>query len=413
MNSSELRVGAPEDVGMDPARIRRLRDRVGGWVKSGDHPSVVVLVARRGVIVLHEAFGVRHFADTTPTLKTDSIFPIASLTKPITAAAVMCLVEDGLIGLNRPFIDYIPELDVPGVQWLEEARVADLLCHTSGIDDLEMGAFIAAAAKGSRELPLPGPGQHPFLNTRIRLAAGAPLTRRPGTAMLYSNFGYNLLGDIVRRVSGQPFWQFVRSRIFEPLGMHDSHFVLPPELRDRRVYRTQGMPGTVPVPIQGMPGLDSPEHDERDLGSNGVLTTARDLGAFLEMFLNRGSYHGRQILSRASVAAMTRHQVDMSIPWVMPRINPATGERLEFQFRGGGYGYGLFIFGPGDRFKPNGALASLSAIGHAGFGGAYMWADPERELLAVFLSVSPRLHRDLPTGNVDLFQNAVHAAIID
>jgi len=73
MKNSELRVGAPEDVGMDPTRIRLLRDRVGGWVKNGDHPSVVVLVARRGVIVLHEAFGVRHFADTTPTLKTDSI----------------------------------------------------------------------------------------------------------------------------------------------------------------------------------------------------------------------------------------------------------------------------------------------------------------------------------------------------
>src|ERR1700737_1948045 len=156
MKGSELRVGAPEDVGMDPARIRRLRDRIGEWVKSGDYPSVVALVARRGVIVLHEAFGVRHFADTTPTLKTDSIFPVASLSKPITAAAVMCLVEDGLMGLNRPFIDYIPELDVPGVQWLEEARVADLLCHTAGIDDLETSAFIEAAAKGSQELPLAG-----------------------------------------------------------------------------------------------------------------------------------------------------------------------------------------------------------------------------------------------------------------
>ena len=115
---------------MDPARIGRLRELVGGWVKSGDTPSVVVLVARRGVIVLHEAFGVRRQDDPTPTLKRDSIFPVASCSKPITAAAVMCLVEDGLIGLNRPFIDYIPELDVPGVQWLEEARVADLLCHT-------------------------------------------------------------------------------------------------------------------------------------------------------------------------------------------------------------------------------------------------------------------------------------------
>jgi CubicO group peptidase (beta-lactamase class C family) len=131
------------------------------------------------------------------------------------------------------------------------------------------------------------------------------------------------------------------------------------------------------------------------------------------MLLNRGSYGGRQILSRASVAAMTRHQVSTSIPWVMPRINPTTGKRMEFEFRGGGYGYGLFIFGPGDRWKPNGALASLSAFGHAGYPSCSMWADPEREVVGIYLSVSPKLRRDRPIGNQDLFQNAVNAAIID
>src|SRR6266550_4081101 len=220
MKGSELREGLPEDVGMDPVRIRRLRDLVGGWVENGDTPSVVVLVARRGVIVLHEAFGVRCYGDPTPTLKPDTLFPISSCSKPLTAAAVMCLVEDGLIGLNRPFIDYIPELDVPDVQWLQEARVADLLCHTSGIDDLKLGEFIAAAAHRSSELAPPAPGQHPVINQRIRLSAGAPLARRPGTAMLYSNFGYNLLGDIVRRVSGLSHWHFIQSRLFEPVGMH-------------------------------------------------------------------------------------------------------------------------------------------------------------------------------------------------
>src|SRR6202166_3004017 len=147
MKRPELRQGVPEDVGMDPVRIGRLRELIGGWVQNRDSPSVVVLVPRRGVIVLHEAFGVRRHGDPTPTLKPDSIFPISSCSKPIIAAAVMCLVDDGLIGLNRPFIDYIPELDVPDVQWLAEASVADLLCHTAGFDDLELGAFIAAAAQ--------------------------------------------------------------------------------------------------------------------------------------------------------------------------------------------------------------------------------------------------------------------------
>jgi serine-type D-Ala-D-Ala carboxypeptidase len=409
MKNSELREGLPEEVGMDPVRIGRLPELIGGWVQSGDTPSVAVLVARRGVIVLHEAFGVRRYGDPTPTLLPDSIFPLASCSKPITAAAVMCLVDDGLIGLNRPFIDYIPELDVPGVEWLAEARVADLLCHTSGIDDLELGSFIAAAAQRSPELAPPAPGQHPVLNQRIRLAAGAPLVRRPGTAMLYSNFGYVLLGDIVRRVSGMPFWQFVRSKVFEPLGMHDSYFVLPPELRERRVYRAQGMPATEPSPIHR--GIDSPEYHELGLASSSGTSTARDLAAFLQMFLNRGSYGGRQILSRASVAAMTSRQLDDSIPAIMPVLRD--GKRVDIEFRGASYGYGLFIYAAGGRATLNGSLASLSAFGHAGYGGAYMWADPERELVAIYLSVSPRMNRDIGIMNSDLFQNAVNAAIVD
>ena len=395
---------------MDPVRIGRLRELVGSWVESGDTPSVIVLVARRGVVVMHEAFGVLRHGDPTSTLKPHSIFPITSCSKSLTAAAVMCLVEDGLIGLNRPFIDYIPELDVPDVQWLPEARVADLLCHTSGIDDLKLGDFIAAAAQRSSELPPPAPGQHPVINQRIRLSAGAPLERRPGTAMLYSNFAYLLLGDVVRRASGVPFWQFVRSRLFEPLGMHDSYFVLPPELRERRVYRAPGMPATEPAPIHR--GIDSPEYHEIGFASGGAASTAPDLAAFLQMLLNRGSYGGRQILSRASVAAMTRPQVDNSIPRIMPVLR--NGKRVDLEFRGGGgYGYGLFLFGLGDRFIANGALNSLSAFGHLGYGGVCMWADPERELVGIYLSVSPRFNRDIGVMNSDLFQNAVNAAIVD
>jgi serine-type D-Ala-D-Ala carboxypeptidase len=312
--------------------------------------------------------------------------------------------------LNRPFVDYVPELDVPDVDGLAEARVADLLCHTSGIDDLTVGAFREAAAERAPELPPPAPGQHPMINRAIRLAAGAPLARHPGSAMLYSNFAYGLLGDIVRRVSGQPFWQFVRSRIFEPLGMEDSYFVLPPALRERRVYRAPGMPATQPRGL--LRGIDSTETDEADWGGHGCASTAGDLAVFLQMLLNRGSYGGRQILSRASVAAMTRQQVDTAIPWILPWIN-AAGERIEINLSGGGYGYGLYIFGPGDRFVANGALVSRSGFGHVGTGGSCLWADPEQNVVGVYLSVSPRLHRDVWFSNADLFQNAVHAAIID
>jgi serine-type D-Ala-D-Ala carboxypeptidase len=411
MTTYVLQEGAPQDVGMDSARIQRLRQLIGDWVNRGDTPSVVVLVARRGVIVLHEAYGVLRYGDTTPTLKPDSIFPITSISKPLTAAAVMSLVEDGLIGLNRPFADYIPELDVPEVQWLAEAKVANLLCHTAGIDDFELAAFIDAAAKRSPDLPDAAPGQHPTVNRRIRLSAGAPLRWRPGSACVYSNGGFNLLGDIVRRVSGQPFWQFVRSRLFEPLGMHDSYFLLPPAMRERRVYRAPGMPATEPTPLHG--GIDSPELDEMDLGAGGASSTAKDLATFAQMLLNRGSYDGRRVLSAASVHAMTRHQVDRTIPWIFPWINPATGERSDVTFQPGGYGYGLAIFGEGDRFSKNGSLLSLNAFGHIGNGGMCFWADPVHEVLGVYLSVSPRYQRGFHISNSDLLQNAVHAAIID
>ena len=101
------------------------------------------------------------------------------------------------------------------------------------------------------------------------------------------------------------------------------------------------------------------------------------------------------------------------MPWLIVMIRPDTGERFEYEFRGGGYGYGLFIFGPGDRFIFNGALASPSAFGHSGYASAYMWADPERQLVGVFLGVAPRLSRGVPIIHADLFLNAAYGALAE
>jgi CubicO group peptidase (beta-lactamase class C family) len=402
--------GTARSVGMDPERLQRLEQTAARWVADGETPSMVLLVARHGTIVLHHAFGVRHYEDAAPTLRTDAIFPIASCTKPITAALVMCLVEDGLIGLNRSVVEYVPEL-ASDVQWLEEVKVADLLCHTACMDDLQWVAHVNAAAN-SPDLPPPAPGQHPTINRRIRLANGAPLARRPGSALLYSNFGYQLLGDIVRRVSGQPLWQFAQSRLFGPLGMRDSYFRLPPELRARRVYRKPGFPSTLPVPgLHG--GLDSVEFDELDLGSNGVASTAHDMAVFLQTLLNGGCYGQARVLSRATVAAMARLQVDPSIPALATFVDPVTRKQTEFEFKGGGYGFGLFLYVRPDRFATNGSLASQQGFGHTGYHGVYMFADPEYELIGVCLSVSPRIKQGFPATNSDLFMNAVYGAIAD
>ena len=412
MHGLILREGTPEEAGMDPVRVARLRDLLAGWVACGDTPSAAACVARRGVIVLHEAYGVLHHGDTTPTLRRDSIFPIASCTKPLTAAAIMCLVDDGLIGLNRPFVDYVPELDRPEVEGLTSATVADLLCHTSGIDDPTATHFILNTRGWETEVPLPPPGRHPTVNKIIHLMAGMPLWRPPGTAMLYSAFGYYLLGDIVRQVSGQSLWRFAQARLFEPLGMYDSTYVLPPEARHRRVLRAPGVPGTAALPPWWL-GIDSAETDALDSGSSGVSSTARDLTVFAQMLLNSGTYGDRRILSRASVIAMTRPQIDTNIAQLMSSVDPVTGERKDYKTNRGGYGFGFAVLAEGDRYRINGSLASVSAFGHGGLGGTHFWADPDQDLAGAYFSVSPRWDRNLYLTNIDLFMNAVHAAIID
>jgi len=399
---------------MDPARVARVRDLCRRWVDCGDTPSLQVLVARRGVVVLHEAFGVLRPGADAPPLARDSIFPIASAGKTVTAAAVMSLVEDGLIGLNRPWIDYLPEYDLPGIDGLADSQVADLLCHTSGLDDIDLVAFAAkAAANRQGSLPPPAPGQHPRLANLIGLLAGAPLTRKPGAAMVYSNLGYLLLGEIVRRVSGQPFSQVVRDRILDPLGMRDSHLPLPRELRaTRRVFREPDAPGSEPLGTF-WDGIDSELIDDFVGGFAPLASTAWDLGLFAQMLLNRGRAGTRQVLSSATVAAMSRSQLPAGIPQLYTLVNPATGERLEYTTTGGGYGYGLFVFAADHRSPLNGSLISSSGFGHSGHGGSAFWVDPEADLVGIYLSVSPRWTRSAFLFNVDLFENAVHAAIVD
>jgi CubicO group peptidase (beta-lactamase class C family) len=194
--------------------------------------------------------------------------------------------------------------------------------------------------------------------------------------------------------------------------MHDSTYVLSPEARHRRVLRAPDVPGTAAfAPVRF--SVDSAEEDELDRGSSGATSTARDLAVFAQMLLNGGTYGDRRILSRASVVAMTRPQVDTNIAWLLPGVDPLTGERKDYKTKRGGYGFGLAVLAEGDRYRINGSLASVAAFGHAGLGGTHFWADPDQDLAGAYFSVSPRVDRNIYFTNFDLFMNAVHAAIID
>ncbi len=411
-----LRHGRPEDAGLDPQRIELIRERARSWVAAGDSPSLVLLAARRGVIVLEEAYGILRPSDGAP-LRTDSIFPVMSITKPVAAAAVLCLVEDGLLSLKHPIADLLPEITAPGT---EQVLIADLVTHTSGYDDMTVFPHVAPRFADNCPVPDAAPDQYPDLNRLIHYAGDAPLSHAPGEVMCYCNFGYALIGDIVRRVSGMSFARFVTERLFQPLGMGDSYLVLPAELRrSRRVFRRPELPDLPALfrnwPPQLVPSVDSETLDAYDGGWNGMKTTARDIAVFAQMLLNGGTYGGQRVLSRASVKAMTSPQLPPGIRSIWSLPDPHTGAPMEFPIRGGNYGFGLFILGRDDRTVYfNGTLQSSASFGHMGHLMSSFWADPEEEVVGVCLSVPSGLRPlGTPLWHGDHFQDMVHAAVLD
>jgi CubicO group peptidase (beta-lactamase class C family) len=393
----QLRPGEPEEVGMSARRVRHVGQLAAGWVAQGITSALVILVARRGVVVLHEAFGRLTPDDNAPPVKRDTIYPVASLTKPITATAAMLLVEDGLLGLQRPVSDYLPEFSGEGKQ---AVMVYHLLTHTSGLRDQDVNAH-AAKKRGIVASPPPEATQHPWINEYLFLRYDAPLGKPPGVEMSYCNCGYILLGEIVRRVSGQALADFARERIFQPLGMKDTFYIVPDAVRARIVRRPLDAPSAATV-ATGVPGLETRENQELPLAKGGVYSTAMDMAIFGQMFLNRGSYGEVSILSPAAVAEMTRNQ----IPGVSAQ------HRGEF-FPEASWGFGWSLHG-NKRAPQYGSLYSPQAFDHIGAGGVYFWVDPVYEIVGVYFQVTLELIDDIRAkSRVDLFMNAVTAAVVD
>jgi CubicO group peptidase (beta-lactamase class C family) len=382
--SMELRPGTPEEVGMSVERLRHVVDLAEGWVAQGIHPALVVLVARRGVIVIHEAFGRLTPEQDSPPLELDTIFPLASITKPITATAAMILVEDGLLGLNRPVSWYIPEFVGEGK---DAVMVHHLLTHTSGLRDEDMDAY-AEKKKGTVEIPPPDETQHPGINEVLFLRYDAPLWKPPGTEMSYCSHGYVLIGEIIRRVSGRSLDDFARERIFKPLGMKDTFYIVPELVQHRVVKRPVDSPFT---------WYDTRGGQEMPHAAGGVYSTAMDTAVFGQMFLNRGIYGDARILSPASVAEMTRNQI------------PGISARSEDEFfPEASWGLGWSIHGSKRSWR-RGTLHAPESFLHTGAGGVFLWVDPVYEIVGIYFCVSAELGgRD---RQLDLFMDSVTAAV--
>lgn len=323
--SPVLSEASPESVGISAERLARIDQMCAEAVKKGDLPGVVSLVTRNGKIVHWKAYGMANNQEGR-AMKRDDIFRIASQTKAITATAVMMLWEEGRFQLDDPISKYIPEFKNPVVLKTfnkedssyttepakSEITIRHLITHTSGIgygviDQSEQMKMIYAKA-GMTDA---------FTTENITLAenetklAKLPLHHHPGEKFTYSE-GLDVLGYFIEVVSGMPFDVFLKTHIFDPLGMDDTRFYFPEDKAGRLVAVQQkdanGQWEKYPVsfydtdyPINGAKTFFS--------GGAGLSGTAKDYATFLQMYLNGGEYNGIRLLSRTTVDAIMGNQI--------------------------------------------------------------------------------------------------------
>jgi CubicO group peptidase (beta-lactamase class C family) len=392
-----MNIVQPESVGLSSERLQRINRVMQQYVDKQIFAGIATLVARRGQIAHLETFGWQD-KETIRPMSADTIFRIYSMTKPITSAAVMMLCEEGRLRLVDPVSRHVPEFKdrkvmvqreggydlVPAAR---EVTIHDLLTHTSGL-----------CYPGEEQTPLDDiyrklfghmdKGMEPVLEKWVLgfIQADVPLAFHPGTAFRYG-ISIDLLGYIVQVVSGQPFDEFLKERIFTPLGMVDTDFWVPPE----KVGRFAALYGPAKEGgLQVIPSPDGKDYTKPDRslsGGGGLVSTLGDYVRFGQMLLNRGRidetdlsprrrHTGGIVQKRPDAALLGRKTVE----WMMQNHLPAGIHPNNEAWNGFGLG-GAVLINPGLSPRPG-------SVGKFGWGGAAnteWWIDPAEELQCLLM----------------------------
>ena len=318
-------------LGFNPEKIRLLDERLRHWSKAGKTPAIVARVLRHGKLAFENAYGPLTPDSAPDSLHADSIFPICSMTKPVIASLACIMQEEGLLDLNEPVKIHIPEIndfDEDPVRWWH------FLTHTSG--------FIADEYDN-----------------------GGKPTHKPQTQMQYHSLGFNLIKDVIEKISGASIDEYARKKLFEPLGMNDSHFIIPDVKLGRYVRRE--------AHFEGSEWLNNSILQSTS-GGGGLKSTAADMCRFGQMFLEKGTLDGRRVLSKASIQCLLRNH-NVGLPYTL--------------YNGGTYdaswGLGWSL---GSKKDDAGMLRSPLSFEHGGFGCVKLLCDPEYSIVAAFFTVS-------------------------
>ena len=404
----------PEDVGFSSERLKRVTDAFQSEVDKGAIPGAVVLIARNGKIAYLEAFGFQNRESKEP-MKTDAIFRIASMSKPITSVAVMMLVEEGKIQLLDPVSHYLPEFKgvQVGVEKLntttgnseligepprQEMTIQDLLRHTSGLTYGIFGKSLVKQAYNEANLF----DRNQTLAEFVSKIAKLPLAYHPGTTWEYSH-STDVLGRIVEVVSGVTLDQFVADRIAKPLGLSDTGFYVPAEKLDR-LAETQIDPTTG----KRWPTFDVTNRPNWLAGGSGMVSTASDYVRFAQMLLNGGELDQVRLLSPRTVSFMTSDHL-----WPGVAFSPVTLNLFEplgiapTPKVGQGFGLGFVVRTQEGR---NPMPGSPGEYFWAGIWGTAFWVDPKEKLITVLMMQAAPLQARYYRS---LIRNLTSQALID
>lgn len=383
---------AAQKAGMEPSALARIPKRMQELVDQGVLSGAVTLVQRHGATASLEAVGWADIEAKKP-MRPDTIFQVMSMTKPFVGTAIMMLADEGKLSISDPVEKHLPEFrgqmvvakkhDDGSLTLKKPARVTtifDMMTHTSGM------SYLPPA--GIKEL---NTTMERTLADAVLLYSQMPLEFEPGSKWQYSNLGIAILGRIIEVRSGMPFEKFLETRIFQPLGMKDSHFFLPSEKHARlaAIYKKGPDGKLIKAGDETLGGyaLNFRKGAKYPAPEWGLYTTARDLAAFYQMLLSGGG----KLISKSAIDTMTRKQTGDLRSGHMP--NTAFGLTWEVIE------------------DPRGELAYLSTgtFGHGGAFGTHGWVDRKKDVVGVFLIQMT----GIDTGAKYGFMQMANAAIVE
>jgi len=350
-----LTMGTPEEVGMSTAILGGAVQLYRDAVEAGGLVGAVLLVAKDGKVVLHEALGWRHKGRNLPMEK-NTMFRMASNTKPPVATAISILVEEGKLSYEDPVRNHFPTWDNYRAGFIQ---IRHLLSHTSGLRINSL--FLMPYMEPSAEHP-----DAPNLKLEAARFGGVGAEVIPGTSYSYSNPGFNTLGALVEIASGQPLEEYLDDHIYTPLGMHDSYHHEVAEKLDGKLDRMGAIYYTRENG-EWVPGWEAGDLPQVPFirASGGMISTAMDYAVFCQMYLNGGVYGGERIISEETVETMTS-------PFFLAGGDAEADRGVRV-----GYGYGW-------RVEEDGTFS------HTGSDGTGAWVDPNHNLIVLVFTQTPR-----------------------